>query len=453
MSNGALVQLNAIGTQNDFINKNPEITFFKFIYKRYANFGVENIELNFNAPCNFGGNYSCNILHNADLISKMYLKITISEYLSDKYKWAWISHLGHFIIDYYSIDIGGISIDKQYGRWLDVWYELTKNIGQERGYNEMIGNTDDMVYLSNYHPEKNLWIPLKFWFNRYDSCALPIIAIKYQDIYVNIKLSSLENCLIYENGLNIKKVDINISNCSLFVDYIFLDKYERNKFSNLNHEYLIEQIQFNGYEKFKDNIKITFNHPCKALFWYAQLDRWTNGLYLAYNNDININNDDSIIRVIATKRCILALASYEEDGYLKIFLNKNNFNLKPYDDKYENLFNRIKPIAIKNIPSIENIIINGELLNEEEISFPIDNLYLYDDEKKENKIKFIRQDENNLILSDGSQNKDINLKLWNNYGKYLNKKGSIIKQYALSINNYYIQSFIDNKFFKYGVNQ
>lgn len=447
MSNGALVQLNATGSQNDYINKNPEITFFKYVYKRYTNFGIENIELNFNSQCDFGGIYNCQILHNADLISKMYLRMNIPEYKSEKYKWAWISNLGHFIIDYYSIDIGGVIIDKQLGRWLDIWYELTKNIGLDLAYNEMIGNTENMLKMSNYHPSKDLWIPFKFWFNRFNSCAIPIISLKYQDIYVTIKLNSLNNCLIYERGLDINKMDIKINNCSLFVDYIYLDNLERKKFSELNHEYIIEQIQFNGVEPYNKSIKMTFSHPCKAIYWFAQLDRWINNeYYLGYNSELIKDNDDSLLKIIATKRLILSLAEYSDDGYLILNMDENQYNLKPYNNIYKLLFDRIKPIGIEQIPIIDNIIISGELLTDEEISTPIEYLEFNLDNEK---IKFNRNNEIYLFRSEGSSNYDVNIKLWNNYNKYINKKGLIIDEYAISINNYYIQSFIDYQFYNY----
>lgn len=67
----------------------------------------------------------------------------------------------------------------------------------------------------------------------------------------------------------------SLSNASLFVDYIYLDTDERRQFAQVQHEYLIEQLQFTGAESFSNTSvksKLALNHPCKELVWVVQSD-------------------------------------------------------------------------------------------------------------------------------------------------------------------------------------
>ena len=73
----------------------------------------------------------------------------------------------------------------------------------------------------------------------------------------------------------------NLSNVSLWCDYIFLDTEERKNFAQNPHEYLIETVQENTdavNASQTDNLKLTFNHPVKELIW-TYGDRTTLGTY------------------------------------------------------------------------------------------------------------------------------------------------------------------------------
>jgi hypothetical protein len=65
-----------------------------------------------------------------------------------------------------------------------------------------------------------------------------------------------------------------LGDTSLYVDYVYLDTDERRQFAQVQHEYLIEQLQFTGAESYSNSAvksKLALNHPCKELVWVLQL--------------------------------------------------------------------------------------------------------------------------------------------------------------------------------------
>ena len=106
-------------------------------------------------------------------------------------------------------------------------------------------------------------IPLKFWFNN-KSTALPLVALQYHDVKLELTLRALSNLVISDQAdSNLTFSDPDVS---IWAEYIFLDQNERKRFANDSHEYLIQQLQY-VTEEVSNNIEINFNHPVKELIW------------------------------------------------------------------------------------------------------------------------------------------------------------------------------------------
>ena len=191
---------------------------------------------------------------------------------------------------------------------MHIWNQLTLTSEQEKGYNAMIGNTTQLTYLTdpefadvatacgaagvpeavcaprNALPETTLYVPLQFWFCRNPGLALPLIALQYHEVKINIELRPMDECLFAVNkikatgGNTVKSTGAyskSLVAASLYVDYIFLDTDERRRMAQNPHEYLIEQLQFTGDESIgssSNKVKLNFNHPCKELIWVVQPD-------------------------------------------------------------------------------------------------------------------------------------------------------------------------------------
>ena len=121
------MQLVAYGAQDVYLTGNPQITFFKVVYRRHTNFSVEAVEQTFNGSADFGRTVSCNIARNGDLVTKMYLRVELDEVSGGDVEWGYVRNLGHALIDNVKIEIGGSQIDKQYSDWMCIWHELTKD--------------------------------------------------------------------------------------------------------------------------------------------------------------------------------------------------------------------------------------------------------------------------------------------------------------------------------------
>lgn len=221
MSIGLLNLVN-IGKENIYLSSNPEITFFKTVYKRYTNFSIEQIPQFFNTTPDFNKKCSIVIGKNADLIHKMYLYIELPEIniINDKFKWS--DKIGLVLIKQIEINIGGITIDKHCMEWLNIWNELTIPINKRKSYNIMICNTDDEHIYKNNVKKKILYIPLIFWFCNNIGSALPIISLKNNDIKIYIEFNDIDKCynISPSNYININENYCLFKNDELIYQYV-----------------------------------------------------------------------------------------------------------------------------------------------------------------------------------------------------------------------------------------
>lgn len=207
---------------------------------------------------------------------------------------AWVDRVGHAIIESLEVKIGGHKIDRHFGDWLNVWYELTANRDMEKIYFEMIGNVSELTTFDRVpKPKYLLKIPLQFWFCRFNGLAIPLVSLEYHNVSLHIKFRKLEElCYIepdtniqfslIEDGITLDEVPEELGldiDARLLIDYIYLDNHERRRFAQSSHEYLIEQLQV--FDKANVTQRIVqfelnnFVHPSKELIWTAQQERFT----------------------------------------------------------------------------------------------------------------------------------------------------------------------------------
>ena len=150
MSGGGLMQLVAYGAQDVYLTSNPQVTLFKQLYRRHSNFAMESIEQTFNGVANFGKRVTCTISRNGDLIYRIYLQATLPSVSlasadGSGAQFRWLNWVGHQLMNYIEVEIGGQKIDKHYGQWLNIRNELTRPAGKQAGYAEMVGNVPELV--------------------------------------------------------------------------------------------------------------------------------------------------------------------------------------------------------------------------------------------------------------------------------------------------------------------
>ena len=258
---GGLMQLVAYGAQDVFLTGKPEISFFKVVYRRHTNFAVESIQQTLNGTTGFGNRLTSTVSRNGDLITNMWLEVTLPEAGTN-----YVNSIGHSLIEYVELEIGGQRIDKHYGEYLEILNELTLPEEKLQGFNEMVGKRSvywtDGVSATPALRSTKLYVPLQFFFCRNPGLALPLIALQYHEVKLNIKFRD-SSSVVRTGG-----TAGSLSDVKLFVDYVYLDTTERRRFAQMQHEYLIEQLQHTGPAKASDNTqRLNFNHPVKELIW------------------------------------------------------------------------------------------------------------------------------------------------------------------------------------------
>jgi len=259
---GGLMQIVARGAQDKYLSVDPEITFWKTMHRRHTNFAMESIEQTFNGSVSSNGKVSATISRNGDLVHRVWLEIdlpgtggAIAGGTSTSTSTGTRSgdETVYDAIDNISIEIGGTRCDRHYGAWMKYWDELSCPAGKRGGLDSLV-KVKKVDAVDTATATQKLRVPLSFWFCREAGQALPLIALQYHEVKINVEFNSLE--------ANTK--------ASLWVDYIYLDTEERQRFARSGHEYLIEQVQTTGAESTgatSSKIRLNFNHPVKELVW------------------------------------------------------------------------------------------------------------------------------------------------------------------------------------------
>jgi hypothetical protein len=277
---GGLMQLVAYGAQDIYLTGNPQITFFKVVYRRHTNFSMESIEQTLNGSAGFGSSVTSTISRNGDLVGRMYVEFSVGCITSTNNN-VHGPNTTNALLKEIELEIGGQRIDKHYGHWMTVWNELTESnptgsnvamsaagdpgantvLYQKAQYNLATGNTaTSYVWDAAIGPA---FVPLQFWFCRNPGLALPLIALQYHEVKIKITFGSATDV---SDGAGAATGDNLSGNVKLWADYIYLDTDERRRFAQVSHEYLIEQLQYQS-ESAATSMTLNFNHPVKELIW------------------------------------------------------------------------------------------------------------------------------------------------------------------------------------------
>ena len=237
---GGLMQLVAYGAQDVYLTGNPQITFFKVVYRRHTNFSMEAIQQTINGSAGGTGSGTVTVSRNGDLVHKVYVvnsQTTVA--IAD----------GQSIFDVVELEIGGQLIDRQNWLWREIYLELTTPESKARGVQAMTHSGANLPTRDLLQNTGDIVVPLHFWFCNNPGLALPLIALQYHEVKIKFNWN-----------------DAAATNNQVWCDYIYLDTDERRRFAQVSHEYLIEQVQMQGVLASQTQ-KLNFNHPVKELIW------------------------------------------------------------------------------------------------------------------------------------------------------------------------------------------
>jgi hypothetical protein len=328
---GGLLQLVAYGAQDAYISGNPQITFWKGLFKRHTNFAMEPFRINFSGQVQWGTKQTALIGRHADLLYSTYVEVALPKTAADGTDYDWNNDqgaLGYNLIRHVELDIGGQVVDRMYSEFMFLWGNLTQDLtGSLKLLSLLSGPCADgsgasaLTYGSScgadgrQHKMNVLYIPLPFFFTRNPGAALPLIALQYHEVKINVLWNEPQFIAGSFVGTGLTRLPQAIQ-AALYIDYIYLDTEERRRMAQASHEYLIEQTQFNedkGITGANNRIDLTFNHPVKELIWVVQPSYYTDCRIAAqagetrlqpftYDNDpifdqlIQINGQDRLDR-------------------------------------------------------------------------------------------------------------------------------------------------------------
>ena len=345
---GGVMQLAAYGAASEYIMGNPDFSYFRLVYRKHTNFSMESITLSFNTKPSLdyqtSGTFTCNIGRSADLLKDLYFSFELPDiYSNDTHRFQWIRDIGNIMILRTWVNVDATTIDMQYGLWMDIWNELTIDSSKKDTYNRMIGNVDeftspkaaaDIAIITNNNltysyypvgtdgspsiPGRRFYIPMNFWFTRNTGLALPLIALQYQKVTINVELrpiqelyqvfdrtlvryisptlfmqrhpsNATDDALIIEDP--IYKGDVSISrflkppsatkqinriidlNANIEANYIYLDTAERTLLAKQAQiDYLVEQVYATTLDGIKgyNLLNMTLHNPTKEFVWITQ---------------------------------------------------------------------------------------------------------------------------------------------------------------------------------------
>ena len=347
---GGLLQLVATGKQDLFLTGNPQISFFKMVYRRHTNFATECQPMYFDGTPNFGQRITCLIPRRGDLLGRVYLDVTLPRLVDTSGNpISYTNAIGHALIQEITFEVGEQEIDRQTGEWMEVWTQLTTPAGQRTALNEMIGSVANpypagvQIWPATNTEGLRLLIPLQFYFCSNPGLYLPLLALQYSPIRINITLRPLQQLFWLQLSQRQPGVPPSCStqvNCTsqivnmmLWGDYVYLDVEERRRFVSNSHEYIIEQVQYTPpysltAAQTTATISIEFNHPIKEFIFVVQRDvmmnynEWFNYSSLPYTESyvapfstqyVNSNAPAGRLDLISTAK--LQLDGYDRFAY------------------------------------------------------------------------------------------------------------------------------------------
>ena len=247
------MQLVAYGAQDIYLTGNPQITFFKVVYRRHTNFSMECIQQTVNGTSTVGSSATSGtvtVSRNGDLLGKCYVRC-------DQDTSNGIN--GDELITDVTLEIGGQQIDKHTKEWLQVWAELSTPESKAAGYKYLTGGFSNTLVTGGDTNQQSVMVPLQFYFCRNTGLALPLIALQYHEVKMKFTWGIDTN--VGRDGTAATPT------CEVWSDYIYLDTEERRRFAQVSHEYLIEQLQYQTEGTAASKYKLNFNHPVKELVW------------------------------------------------------------------------------------------------------------------------------------------------------------------------------------------
>lgn len=333
MPTGGVMQLVAVGAQDQYLTGQPAFSYFKTAIKTHTNFSMESVRQTFATKPTLDQNsssYTCQLQRVGDLLGEVFLNFELPNiYSSDTFRFQWIPNLAKHMILGYSISIANQMIDQRYGDWLDIWTELTLSTDKLTTMNNMMGNIPEftaptskkekIIIINNriyysYYPSssgpqdpagpsiagRRFVIPLDFWFCRSPALAIPLVALQSQIPSITIEFRGIEDLYqVYDvvtdeyvspselraryqaRGLPVPPITIGDFtkaapvvdlNAYLECNFYYLDEAERRMIAARATDYIVDRVyrvEQSGIT-LQNTVDLTLSNPVKEIIWFLR---------------------------------------------------------------------------------------------------------------------------------------------------------------------------------------
>jgi hypothetical protein len=234
---GGLLNIISVGSNNIFLTGNPTKTFFKVVYSKYTNFGLQKFRVDYDGQrdlrLNEPSSFTFKIPRHADLLMDTYIVVSLPDIWSpimnpinntyeynNNNKWAsydfkWIKNLGIQMIREITITCGNALIQRYSGQYLHSMVERDFTSEKKKLFYKMTGNDIELNDPANAYSRTNtypsafftgttdglnvnsngsepsirgrqLFIPINTWFTLDSRCAFPLVALQYNELHINV---------------------------------------------------------------------------------------------------------------------------------------------------------------------------------------------------------------------------------------------------------------------------
>lgn len=258
---GGLLNLSAVGDANVLLTGNPTKSYFKVVYSKHTNFGLQKFRVDFQGlrdlRLNEESQFSFKIPRYADLLMDTYISLRLPDIWSPiyhpcketnqhwtAYDFRWIRDIGSQMIKEVTITCGSLILQKYSGEYLSAMVERDFNHEKKSLYNQMTGNTPELYDLANSYGRMSsypsayyindttqcepsfrsryLYIPINTWFTLDSRCAFPLISLQYNELVVNVtirpirELFQVRDVFDYENNYPYVQPDFNLTQFQMY---------------------------------------------------------------------------------------------------------------------------------------------------------------------------------------------------------------------------------------------
>ena len=314
MASSGHVQLAVTGLQDELITGSPDITYFQKRFTKHTKFALELMDNPFEGEVDFGTTSRCIIQRRGDLIRNIYLRIELPALnTAATSNVGYSDSIGHSIIEYADLIIGGQTIERITGEYMEIFTELFVVDSQQFAVRDVVGKTYkrtglgpasvDQTVTNNFfgtYP-RTFIVNLPFYFNRSDSLSIPLCALTRQEVEVEIKFRPLDQVIVTPDASVTGGPTVgNVIRASMPTEYVFLGDEERNLFMNSSLEYIITQLQLSRSvmeaNLMSKTFRLRFVNPVKEMYIMIQdkdkaaANVVTGNDHLNYQNPLNTSN-------------------------------------------------------------------------------------------------------------------------------------------------------------------